>query len=82
MKRINIKLDIPESPVAYYHLMEQWENEGGAVPVKSKENLITGDKIPFSEGDTFRVASGSIDLKDDAFYYIVDIDLVSESDAA
>lgn len=81
MKRIKIKLDVPESTVDYYHLMEKWENEGGAIPVKSKEDLIPGDKIPFSAGDTLRVASGSIDLIDDAFYYIVDVDLVSKADA-
>ncbi|PWN06539.1 hypothetical protein [Rhodohalobacter mucosus] len=81
MKRIKIKLNVPESTVEYYHLMEQWENEGGAIPVKSKEDLIPGDKIPFSEGDTFRVVSGSIDLIDEAFYYIVDVEPVSETDA-
>ena len=81
MKRIKIKLDVPESTVAYYRLMEQWENEGGAIPVKTKEDLIPGDEIPFSAGDTLRVASGSIDLIDDAFYYIVDIDLIAKADA-
>lgn len=77
MKRIKIKLDVPESTVDYYHLMEQWENEGGAIPVKSKQNLIPGDQIPFSAGDTIRIVSGSIDLINDEFYYIVDVDLVT-----
>ena len=81
MKRIKIKLDVPESTVAYYRLMEQWENEGGAIPVRSKEDLIPGDQIPFSAGDTIRAASGSIDLVDDAFYYIVDIEIISEAEA-
>lgn len=80
MKRIKIKLDVPESTVAYFRLMERWENEGGSIPVKSKEDLISGDQIPFSVGDTFRVTSGSIDLRDGAFYYIVDIELLSEAD--
>ncbi|HKL14005.1 MAG TPA: hypothetical protein VJ915_00145 [Balneolaceae bacterium] len=80
MKRIKIRLDVPESTVDYYHLMEQWENEGGAIPVKSKEDLIPGDQIPFSAGDTIRIVSGSVDLIEDAFYYIVDMDLVSKAD--
>jgi hypothetical protein len=81
MKRINIKLDIPEATIAYYRLQDQWENEGGSIPVKSKEDLIPGDKLPFSPGDTFRVAACSIDLIDDAFYYIVDIDLLKKANA-
>ncbi len=81
MKRIKIKLDVPESTMDYYHLMEQWENEGGAIPVKSKEDLIPSDRIPFSAGDTIRIASGSIDLIEEAFYYIVDVDLVSKAEA-
>lgn len=81
MKRIKIKLDVPESTVAYFRLMDRWENEGGSIPVKSKEDLISGDQIPFSVGDTFRVTSGSIDLMDGAFYYISDIEILSEADA-
>lgn len=81
MKRIKIRLDVPESTVDYYHLMEQWENEGGAIPVRSKEDLIPSDQIPFSAGDTIRIVSGSVDLIEDEFYYIVDVDLVSKADA-
>ena len=81
MKRIKIRLDVPKSTVNYHHLMEQWENEGGAIPVTLKEDLIPNNQIPFSAGDTIRIVSGSIDMIDDKFYYIVDLDLVSKGGA-
>ena len=80
MKRIKIELDIPKSTTAYYRLQDRWENEGGN-PVKSKEDLLPGDQIPFSPGDTFRVESCSIKLVNDVFYYIVDIEPISEADS-
>lgn len=78
-KQIRIKLDIPQSTIDYYRFQERWENEGGAIVIKTKEDLIPGEKIPFTPGETFRVLNGRIDLIDDHFYYIADIQKVPES---
>lgn len=75
-KQVRIKLDIPQSTIDYYRFQERWENEGGAIVIKSKEDLIPGDKIPFTPGETFRVVSGRIDLVNDNFYYIAEIEHV------
>jgi hypothetical protein len=76
--KIKIKLDIPESTIDYYRFQERWENEGGAISIRSKEDLIPGNKIPFVPGDFFRVINGSIDLIDNRFYYIAEIQKVSD----
>lgn len=78
MIQIKIKLDVPESTITYYRLQEQWENEGGAIAIFSKEDLIKEDIIPFLPGEKIRVINGTIDLMENDFYYIADIEKISE----
>jgi 5-hydroxyisourate hydrolase-like protein (transthyretin family) len=78
-KQLKIKLDLPEGTIAYYRLQQQWENEGGAVKILPKENLVPAGKLPFTTGDYFRVISGSVDLIDEEFYYIVDVEIITEN---
>jgi hypothetical protein len=78
ISKINIKPDVPENTIDYFRLQEQWENEGGAISIRLKEDLIPGDKIPFTPGESFKVIHATIDLIDDHFFYIVDIQHISE----
>jgi len=78
MVRIKIKLDASEGTLAYNRLQEQWENEGGAVSIRSNVDLVLGDKIPFTPGDTFRILSGRMDFIDDDFYYIAEIEKIPD----
>jgi hypothetical protein len=82
LTRIKIRLDVPDSTIDYYRFQERWENEGGAIVIKTREDLIPGNKIPFTPGETFRVVSGSIDLVDGHFYYIAEIEKVHEEHPA
>ncbi len=79
IKQLKIKLDVPDGTIAYYRLQQQWENEGGAVKILSKESLVPAEKLPFTAGDCFRVIGGSVDLIDEEFYYIVDIEIITEN---
>ncbi len=76
MVQIKIKLDVSEGTHAYYRLQEQWENEGGAVAIKSEEDLVPNRNIPFVPGDTFRVLNTSLDLVNENFYYIAEIEII------
>jgi hypothetical protein len=76
--RIKIKLDIQESTIEYIRLQEEWENEGGAFVPRSGEGLVPGSKIPFAPGDRFRVVNSAIDLINSHFYYIADIQKISD----
>lgn len=78
MIQIKIKLDVPESTITYYRLQEQWENEGGSIAILSKDDIIQENIIPFLPGEKIRIINGSIDLLDDHFYYIADIEKISE----
>ena len=78
IKQIKIKLNVPETIIAYFRLQEKWENEGGAIRIMSKDDLIPDEKIPFAPGELFRVLSASIELIDDTFYYIVNVETVPE----
>jgi len=72
-KRIRIVLDVPKETTAYHNLMEQWENEGGAITVKHDSEPIPDAKLPFREGEAFQVVRGTIDFVEDEVYYIVDV---------
>ncbi len=75
-KRIRIVLDVPKETVVYHQLMQQWENEGGAITIRQSTNLIPEAKLPFRAGDAFQVISGVIDFVEDEVYYIVDVQKV------
>ncbi len=72
-KKIRIVLDVPKETTAYYNLMGQWENEGGAITVKKSSDIIPEAQLPFREGEAFQVIKGVIDFVDDEVYYIVDV---------
>lgn len=76
MRQIRIKLNAPESTIGYYRLQEQWENEGGAIRVRHGEEFLPDELIPVKPGEYFRVVDGVVDLIDDSFYYIVNIEKV------
>ena len=78
MIRIKIKLDVPESPMSYFRLQEQWENEGGTTDIKSRDELVPDHKIPFTPGDYLRIVNGNIDLINDDIYYIADVEIVED----
>jgi hypothetical protein len=73
---LKIKLDIPESTMAYNRVLKQWEDEGGAVPVRTSEDLVPGCHVPFTPGECFRVIRARIDLSGDEFFYIADIEII------
>lgn len=72
-KRIRIVLDVPKETAAYHKLMEQWENEGGAIMVKRDREPIPEAKLPFREGEAFQVVRGTIDFVENEVYYLVDV---------
>ncbi len=72
-RRIKLVLDVPKKTGAYHKLMEQWENEGGAIKVNQSSEIIPEANIPFREGEAFQVVRGSIDFEEEGVYYIVDI---------
>jgi hypothetical protein len=75
-KRIRIVLDVPKETAGYNKLMQQWENEGGAITVKQSTNLIPEAQLPFRAGEAFQVINGVIDFVEDEAYYIVDLQKV------
>lgn len=72
-KRIRIVLDVPKKTASYHKLMGQWENEGGAIPVKKDSEIIGEPNLPFLEGEVFKVIKGTIDFVEDEVYYLVDV---------
>lgn len=75
IKRIKIKLDVPESVIRYYELHSHWENEGGATPARKEPFNL---ELPIQKGDLLKVVSGVTDVRDGEAFYIADVEILTD----
>lgn len=73
-KKIRIKLDIPSDSVEYYKSLQQWENEGGRP--NSLRDSYPSLNLPFYPGDTIQIKDVHINVEDNEFYYVAEIENV------
>jgi hypothetical protein len=69
---LKIKLDISPKTAEYIRLQEQWENEGGAITVRS--DVKPALNIPLQPGEHFKVVGGHIHFEDGSCYYIAEVE--------
>jgi hypothetical protein len=78
MIQIRIKIDVPESTIAYYRLQKQWENEGGATAYTIDDEKIPNIKVPLEKGDIFRVLGGVTDFENGEIIFTADIQKIKQ----